>query len=52
MDVVCNPSYIYNHNSVPEMTKIGFVFDVEEVVKILEDAKTDISSNANVIMTR
>jgi hypothetical protein len=36
----------------PEMTKIGFVFDVEEVMKVLEDAKTEISSNTNVIMTR
>jgi hypothetical protein len=33
------------------MTQIGFVFDVEEVIKILEDAKTEISSNENVIMT-
>jgi hypothetical protein len=34
------------------MTQVGFVFDVEEVMKVLEDAKTDISSNTNVIMTR
>jgi len=52
MDVVCNPSYIHNHNFVSEMTKIGFVFDMEEVMKVLEDAKTDISSNTNVITTK
>lgn len=34
------------------MSKIGFVFDLEEVMKVLEDAKTEISSNTNVIMTR
>jgi hypothetical protein len=33
------------------MTQIGFVFDVDEVMKVLEDAKTDISSNVNDIMT-
>jgi len=51
MDVVGNPSYIYNNNFIPEMTEIGFVFDLEEVMKVLEDAKTDISSNRNVIKT-
>jgi hypothetical protein len=34
------------------MTQIGFVFDVEEVMKVIEEAKTEISSNTNVIMTR
>ena len=34
------------------MTQQGFVFDVDEVKKVLEDAKIEISSNKNVIMTR
>lgn len=45
---VCTSSYIYIHNFIPEMTQIGFVFDVDEVMKVLEDAKTDIQSNASV----
>jgi len=36
----------------PEMTQIGFVFDVDEVMKVLEDAKTEISNDTSVIMTR
>jgi len=43
---------VHNKDIVAEMTQVGFVFDVEEVMKVLEDAKTDISSNTNVIMTR
>jgi hypothetical protein len=34
------------------MKQQGFVFDVDEVKKVLEDAKIEISSNKNVIMTR
>jgi len=34
------------------MTQIGFVFDVDEVMKVLEDAKTEISNDTSVIMTR
>jgi hypothetical protein len=33
------------------MKQTGFVFDVDEVLQVLEDAKTDIRSNENVIMT-
>ena len=51
LDVVRNPSYIYSHNFIPEMKQTGFVFDVDEVLQVLEDAKTDIRSNENVIMT-
>lgn len=41
---------VHNKDITAEMKKIGFVFDVDEVMKVLEDAKTDVSSNAHVTM--
>lgn len=43
---------VHNKDIVAAMTEIGFVFDLDEVIKVIEEAKTDISSNMNVIMTR
>jgi hypothetical protein len=34
------------------MEQLGYEFDVDEVKKELEDAKLEISSNSNIIMTR
>jgi hypothetical protein len=37
---------------ITEMEQLGYGFDVDEVKKELEDAKLEISSNGNIIMTR
>lgn len=34
------------------MEQLGYEFDEEEVKKVLEDAKLEISSNSNIIITR
>jgi hypothetical protein len=34
------------------MEQLGYVFDLDEVKKVLEDAKLEIITNSNVVVTR
>lgn len=43
---------VNNKDIVAEMTQQGFVFDVDEVKKVIEDAKIEISSNKKVKMIK
>lgn len=44
-------SFLNNKTIIAELEQLGYKFDLDEVKKMLEDAKLEISSDSNVIMT-